>query len=144
MSRSGPWVAQDYVEEPDIIHRDHASGPLQRLSVEMARAVRPLCLDIWRVHVADRSSIDQMYRAGLSIGANIREAQHAESPRDFIHKLKIAEKELNEFYYWLGILRARPAILSISDTHHIEDVALQIKKLLARIIVTMKNKHGLR
>lgn len=94
--------------------------------------------------MADRSSIEQMYRAGLSIGANIREAQHAESPHDFIHKLKIAEKELHEFYYWLGVLRARPAILSISDTHHIEDMAFQIKKLLAKIIVTMKRKHGLK
>jgi four helix bundle protein len=144
MSRSGRWLAQDYVEEPDIIYRDHTSGRLQRLSVDMARAVRPLCLDIWRVHVADRSSIDQMHRAGLSVGANVREAQHAESPRDFVHKLKIAEKELNEFYYWLGILRAHPAILNTDDTAQIEDMALQIKKLLTKIIVTMKLKHGLK
>ena len=36
---------------------------------------------------------NQIFRSGTSIGANIREAQHAESPADFIHKLKISAKE---------------------------------------------------
>ena len=36
---------------------------------------------------------NQIFRSVTSIGANIREAQHAESPADFIHKLKISAKE---------------------------------------------------
>ena len=38
----------------------------------------------------------QLFRSGTSIGANIREAQNAESRPDFIHKLKIAAKEADE------------------------------------------------
>ena len=38
----------------------------------------------------------QLYRSGTSIGANIAEAQRAESSADFVHKMKIALKEANE------------------------------------------------
>ena len=43
----------------------------------------------------------QLLRSGTSIGANIHEAQNAESKADFIHKMKIAAKELEESKYWL-------------------------------------------
>ncbi|PTX60364.1 four helix bundle protein [Kordia periserrulae] len=43
----------------------------------------------------------QIFRSGTSIGANIREAQNAESKADFIHKFKIAAKEADEVEYWL-------------------------------------------
>ena len=44
---------------------------------------------------------NQLIRSGTSIGANIREAQNSESSADFIHKFKIAAKEVNETEYWL-------------------------------------------
>ncbi len=50
----------------------------------------------------------QLLRSGTSIGANIEEAQFAQSKRDFISKLSIALKEANECRYWLRI---------ISDSH---------------------------
>lgn len=43
----------------------------------------------------------QILKSGTSIGANIHEAQNAESRADFIHKLKIAAKELEETKYWI-------------------------------------------
>ena len=43
----------------------------------------------------------QILKSGTSIGANIREAQSAESKADFIHKLKISDKEVIETEYWL-------------------------------------------
>ena len=46
---------------------------------------------------------NQLLKSGTSIGANVREAQHAESKLDFIHKLKIASKECEETIYWLEI-----------------------------------------
>ena len=46
----------------------------------------------------------QLLRCGTSIGANIREAEHAESKADFVHKLSIALKEANETEYWLDLL----------------------------------------
>ena len=46
---------------------------------------------------------NQLLRSGTSIGANIREAQNAESKNDFIHKFKIAVKEIEETLYWLEL-----------------------------------------
>lgn len=48
----------------------------------------------------------QLLKSGTSIGANVREAQNAESKSDFIHKLKIAAKEADETEYWLMICKA--------------------------------------
>ena len=44
---------------------------------------------------------NQLLKSGTSIGANIREAQNAESKADFIHKMKIAAKVGDESEYWL-------------------------------------------
>ncbi|MBT5420871.1 MAG: four helix bundle protein, partial [Candidatus Cloacimonetes bacterium] len=46
----------------------------------------------------------QLLRSGTAIGALIREAEHAESKADFIHKLAIAQKEANETDYWIDLL----------------------------------------
>jgi four helix bundle protein len=44
---------------------------------------------------------NQLLKSATSIGANIHEAQNAESKSDFIHKMKIAAKEIEETKYWL-------------------------------------------
>ncbi len=46
----------------------------------------------------------QLLRSGTAIGALVREAEHAESKADFIHKNAIAQKEANETLYWLELL----------------------------------------
>ena len=43
---------------------------------------------------------NQLLKSGTSIGANVHEAQNAESKADFIHKIKIAAKEADETDYW--------------------------------------------
>jgi four helix bundle protein len=48
----------------------------------------------------------QILRAGTSVGAIVREAEHAESRKDFLHKLNIGLKEINECDYWLDLLFA--------------------------------------
>ncbi|HSP11296.1 MAG TPA: four helix bundle protein [Salegentibacter sp.] len=50
----------------------------------------------------------QLFRSGTSIGANVWEAQNAESNADFIHKFKIAAKEADETNYWLKLCKASP------------------------------------
>ena len=47
----------------------------------------------------------QVLRSGTSIGALVRESEHAQSRADFIHKLSIALKEANETQYWLMLLK---------------------------------------
>ena len=51
------------------------------------------------------SLANQIFKAGTSVGANVREAQNAESKADFIHKMKISAKEADETEYWLSICR---------------------------------------
>ena len=46
----------------------------------------------------------QVCRSGTSIGANIREAQRAQSKADFIHKMNIALKEAEETDYWFMLI----------------------------------------
>ncbi len=46
----------------------------------------------------------QLMRSGTSVGANVRESEHAQSKADFISKLSIAQKEMNETLYWLCLL----------------------------------------
>jgi four helix bundle protein len=49
---------------------------------------------------------NQLFRSGTSIGANVWEAQDAESKADFIHKFKISSKEVNETKYWLLLCKS--------------------------------------
>lgn len=68
-----------------------------------------IALSVKLVHLYDRIERrsflkNQLARAGTSIGANLHEAQYAESSDDFVHKLRIALKECNECEYWLTIL----------------------------------------
>ena len=46
----------------------------------------------------------QLYKCGTSVGANVAEAQRAQSTADFVSKMKIALKEANETQYWLLLL----------------------------------------
>lgn len=48
----------------------------------------------------------QLLRAGTSIGAMIRESEFAETKKDFVHKLSIAQKEINETIYWIELLQS--------------------------------------
>ncbi len=48
--------------------------------------------------------LKQLMRFGISIGAMVREAEHAGSKKDFIHKMSIGLKEANETRYWLDLL----------------------------------------
>ena len=81
----------------------------------------------------------QLIRSGTAIGALYCEAQHAESNKDFIHKLSIAQKECNETIYWLTLL-ARTDYIDLSESLTLKVNAEELIKLLTSIIKTMKNK----
>jgi four helix bundle protein len=80
---------------------------------------------------------NQLLKSGTSIGANFREAQLAESIADFIHKLKISEKEASETEYWLLLCKH-------SDNYPFDESLLakllSIRKVLSKIIITSKAK----
>lgn len=79
----------------------------------------------------------QVFRSGTSIGANVREAQNAESKADFIHKMKIAAKECEEIQYWLELCEESEHLESKLD---LLEKAREIKKILNAIIGTSKRK----
>ena len=74
----------------------------------------------------------QVYRSGTSIGANIHEAQKAQTKPDFLSKMAIASKEANETDYWLRLLHDNGYI----DSNQFKSLDDDIKRLL-RIIVSI-------
>ena len=79
----------------------------------------------------------QILRCGTSVGALVRESEHAESKADFIHKMAIAQKEANETSYWLELLSKSEYIDKTMFTSMEKDI-VEIQKLLASIIITTK------
>lgn len=79
----------------------------------------------------------QLLRSATSIGANAMEAQSAESKADFIHKLKIADKEAHETLYWL-ILCERSKAYSFDPA--LVDKLHEIMRLLNAIILSAKSR----
>lgn len=88
---------------------------------------------------ANRDSLLQFCRSGTSVGANIRESRYAESRKDYLHKLKIAEKELAECAYWLGILTSEPRLLSDEEALEIRTIGKSLRRLLSQTIRTLKS-----
>ena len=82
--------------------------------------------------------VDQLARAGTSVGANIHEAQYAHSKADFIAKLEIALKEANETDYWLRLLLSTNRI-SEEDYKTSEKLCGNIRRLLIASCKTAKS-----
>lgn len=80
----------------------------------------------------------QLLRSGTSVGAMVREAEHAESKIDFKHKMSIAQKEINEVMYWLELLQATN-YLSDEQFKSMHKDAEELIKLITSIIKTTKN-----
>ena len=83
----------------------------------------------------------QMLRSGTAVGALIREAEHAESKRDFIHKMSIALKEANETEYWLELLH-ETQYLETSEFSSMHKDIVELLKLLTSILKTSKINNG--
>jgi len=71
-----------------------------RFGIRIVKLVNRLLRDVGSVEVAR-----QLVRSGTSVGANVQEADGAESHSDFIHKIKIARKEAQESRFWLHLLK---------------------------------------
>ena len=101
-------------------------------SVDIIRLVRQL--------KAEHETIisDQLGKSGTSIGANIHEAQYAQSKKDFISKLEIALKEASETGYWLELLhRTKQIDQQTFDTLSSKCTALRV--MLIASCRTVKN-----
>jgi four helix bundle protein len=79
----------------------------------------------------------QLLKSGTSIGANVHEAQNAESKVDFIHKFKIAAKEVEETKYWLVLCKNSK---TYPPCEHLMNSLGEIDKIITKIIATSKAK----
>ena len=79
----------------------------------------------------------QLLRSGTSIGANIAEAQQAQSKADFISKLSIALKETTETKYWIRLMSAT-GHLSEQEYKSIISDCVELEKMLVASVKTSK------
>ena len=96
-----------------------------------------LVIQRYKILIADKKEFvlsKQFLRSGTAIGALIREAEFAESKKDFIHKMSIALKEANETIYWLDLLKDSEFI---EKTEHI-NLQSDCKELVAMLVSTIK------
>jgi four helix bundle protein len=113
-----------------------AKSPLK--SKSFAFAIR--CVNLYKHLVESKKEFvlsKQLLRSGTSIGANIREAQNAQSTADFIHKLSISQKECDETLYWLELL-VETKFISKGEFDSINSEALELLKMLRSAIITTK------
>lgn len=81
----------------------------------------------------------QLLRSGTAIGALVREAEHAESKADFIHKMAIALKEANETEYWIDLLHQSDYLDEVAFESIKPDIQELLKLLISIIKVTKEN-----
>lgn len=81
----------------------------------------------------------QLLRCGTSIGANLREANYAQSKKDFIPKCSVSLKEAGETQYWLELL-CQSEYLSQKEYESISSDCNQLVAMLVTTIKTSKSK----
>ena len=115
-----------------------SENKLLDLSFEFAVAIVNLVDGV----TAPKSSYmtDQLARAGTSVGANIHEAQYAQSKKDFVAKLEIALKESNETSYWLKLMYETKRI-DIATYQYTEKLCGNIRRLLIASCRTAKENE---
>lgn len=82
----------------------------------------------------------QLLRAGTSVGANYREANRAESPSDFAHKVAIAVKEAAETEYWLLLCRRT----DLGNAAQLDPLAREADELIAILSTILRRARGAR
>lgn len=116
------------------MRKEYENNPVVKASIELSLMIIRYAEQLEK----DRKTIiaKQLLRCGTSVGANIIEAQSAESKADFVHKLKIADKEAHETWYWLYLCEK-------SEGYKTDELIGQkldeVMRLLNAIIKTSKN-----
>jgi four helix bundle protein len=100
-------------------------------------------INLYKVLVESKEFVlsKQILRSGTAVGALIREAEHAESKADFLHKMSIALKEANETGYWLFLLH-EGKWLSNDAFSICDNDCKELIRLLASIVKTTKTNLG--
>lgn len=114
----------------------HKSNPVEEKSFRFAVRI----LNLYKYLRSGKKEFvisKQVLRSGTSIGANIAEAQEAQSKADFVSKMGIALKECAETDYWLRLLK-EGGYLSRDEYHSISSDCREIKRKLVSIVKTAR------
>ena len=106
-----------------------------------AFAVRVMKLRRYLCYEADVKEFDisnQLLRSGTSVGANVEEAQGAQSASDFLSKISIAYKKARESRYWIRLLAGSDYISEEAKSSLLAD-ADELCRMLASIIMSTKD-----
>jgi four helix bundle protein len=117
--------------------RDDKENLIVKLSFEFAKAIIVLTSELESRRKYNLAN--QLFRSGTSIGANVREAQNAESKNDFIHKMKIASKEADETDYWLQLCNCSEGYPKCDE---LLAQLSSINRILSKIIATSKQSSN--
>ena len=109
---------------------------IEKKSFSFAIRIVRLC-NLLRTEKREHVLSKQLLRCGTSIGANVAEAQHAQSKADFVAKMNIALKETGETLYWLRLLKATD-YLSQREFLSIYSDGVELEKILVSIINSAK------
>jgi four helix bundle protein len=99
-----------------------------------AAAIVKFCYSLERESSTHKMLARQLLRSGTSIGANVEEAQAAQSKADFVHKMAIALKEARETSYWLRLMSET---LNVRNADLLREVE-ELKRILGAIIVSAR------
>ncbi len=111
---------------------------LRDKSKVFAKDIVFLCREI-KLNFKEAVLVNQLLRSGTSIGANIHEAQYAQSRKDFISKLEIAQKECYETEYWLQLL-FETGCMSEIKYKKMQNNFGTIRRILISSLKTIKSK----
>lgn len=131
--RVAPSPDNRYVEEA-AMKGDDLADRLLDFSVTVLRVVSCLAKTPQGRHVAK-----QLTRSGTASGAHYDEARGAESRADFVHKIRIAAKEMRESHYWLRVI-GRAGMAPKLDLSHAVSEAHQLVAILTASAKTAARK----
>lgn len=135
-----PYKARRGKLAPLMSDEAKATGNIQDLSYDFAcRIIRLYQYLNEDAEYKESIMSKQVYRSGTSIGANVREGQHAQSDNDFLSKMSIAYKEADESYYWIKLLHDN-GYLTDAMFSSLDSDNQRILRLLASIVKTTKQK----
>ena len=115
-----------------------ADSVLRDKAKQFAKDIVFLCREIKSSH-KEAVPVNQLLRSATSIGANLHEAQYAQSKNDFISKLEISQKECYETEYWLELLFETGCIKE-EKYKKMKNECGAIRRMLISSLKTVKSK----
>jgi four helix bundle protein len=136
MSDANDWLFREPLEPYGGDQHGNRSNPVLEKSFAFAVRTVKFVKGLREAGWVDLAR--QLFRSGTSIGANIHETQHPSSRADFIHKMRISEKEAGESNFWLKLCKECPELPY--EEGMLEDLG-EVRALLYSIIRTSEQNR---